>query len=411
MKNIFKFLALIFVLSSIPYALACDNTQAPVCWNTVADCKNCEPIKETYTNQCFMEQAWAELSYEWKCIVLTSRLEDKLDDSIMSFMENLKSEYPSISERVTKIDQTVIKLKELAELKPRYREIVDYVGFRMDYISKEVKVQQEIIAYYWLDVISDNFLVDSKADCEAIISKYTSSTIDCTKSSDGQNYWDIWIIISSMGNNFYDVYLWSLYPNGESLIREIYDASGKNAYTWTLTDNNFWFINIGSTNSSSFNVLTKTYALFNNSLILDSHIENSTLWTFGFAVQYRFKDWLSDYDKLKLLDWDFPYYMYNYDIWLWISWAYDLLKGGLSGTVDIKNLTVFWKQWDYFTNEWGTDTTNDIFILTADIPNNPYFSEFVIQFFDTWAYNDSSKEQLLVDFVKNLQWQTTFAVK
>ena len=61
-----------------------------------------------------------------------------------------------------------------------------------------------------------------------------------------------------------------------------------------------------------------------------------------------------------------------------------------------KTLHIFNMSAKYFADEWATDGTSDILILSVPAPENAYFSEVVIYFLNTGAYKKANIEKTIV---------------
>ncbi len=87
--------------------------------------------------------------------------------------------------------------------------------------------------------------------------------------------------------------------------------------------------------------------------------------------------------------------------WMWSAYAitegytYDQeseIKDGSIGTLSAK----------YFSSEWRSWASEDIFFITAPLYENEYFSEVAIEIIDSWAYQSQDIENKLLDLLATL---------
>ena len=68
----------------------------------------------------------------------------------------------------------------------------------------------DILKYYWLEILSDTYEIDSKEKCNYILKKYSISDneIDCSENYNKNNYWNLSFWIYEKWSNFFNIILW-----------------------------------------------------------------------------------------------------------------------------------------------------------------------------------------------------------
>ncbi len=211
--------------------------------------------------------------------------------------------------------------------------------------------------------------------------------------------------IYPMWNNFYGIWLYKSSILDPMILSSIYNNLTNEEYNIEIKNNKFWFLAIWKKNNSNFEFLYNKILKQDQVLNSIQELKNETIWEFNFTIKYKFKEWLTLKEKENLMNWNFPYkiVLSNGIMWMWDP--YKILKENWNNVFE---LDIFNQKWTYFVDYYNRV---DTFILTTNIPENPYFSEITIQFLNTWAYNNDEKKQLILNFVKNLEWTDSFSIE
>ncbi len=273
--------------------------------------------------------------------------------------------------------------------------------------NTDLETQVKIANYYWFWFLWNSLNVNSEDDCEKI-NQLFDKDIDCTINNHWIYYWNINLSIFPMWNNFYNISLYEMNYGNSTIFSSVYNNLTNREYNAEVIDSKFWFISIWNTNQSNFEFSNNSISRSYEVLDFASIVKNDTIWEFNLNIRYKFKEWLSEEEKDSIINWNLPYYVGTWYGAMWMWGSYDILKENWD---NVSELDIFNQKWTYFADYWGSQFTSDILLLTTYIPENPYFSEMTIQFLNTWAYNDDEKKQLILDFVKNLEWTNTFSIE
>ncbi len=153
----------------------CTMEYAPVCWQPPMPtcpkgvvCRLQVPNPKTYSNKCMLEWAWAKFLYKWECwnsdkvvctqdvkkcsdgsyvsrvgpnckfaqcpIVsgLSDKLKAKADNIAETFIKRLEKKYTDNEKRIRILKLINIKLKKLANKKPKYKDLINYLVYKFE---------------------------------------------------------------------------------------------------------------------------------------------------------------------------------------------------------------------------------------------------------------------------------------
>jgi len=89
--------------------------------------------------------------------------------------------------------------------------------------------------------------------------------------------------------------------------------------------------------------------------------------------------------------------------YLWYGDAYSIAHSQKNlKWYNVQAIPLFWNEGFYFSAQWWSWVSSDIFYVTAPISENNYFSEVAIQILDTTAYLNEDIQELILQYINGL---------